>query len=143
MKRLLLLLSALMGLASPALAKTPTPAELDLIAWQQKIDDAVVATDLAFLQGAFTEDFHFKHGTGKEDTKQSWLESVEKNRGGFVSRIHSDVEAEIHGDIGITQGKLTVTRKNQSYLLLYVRVYVHRDGRWQMLSHRTVVQQGP
>jgi hypothetical protein len=139
MKRLLLLCLAL---ALSPLARAATPAEQELIDLQQQIDNAVAAGDGAFLQGAYADDFRFKHGTGLVDNKESWLKSVEKNKGNFLSRAHGDVEAELHGDVGIAAGKLKVVRKdNHGYLLDYVRVFVRGDGRWQMIMHRTVVQQ--
>lgn len=139
MKRLLVLCFAL---ALATLAHAATPAEQELIDLQQRIDDAVATGDLAFVTDAYAADFRFKHGTGLVDNKESWLKSVEKNQGNFLSRTHADVEAEIHGDVGIAAGKLKVTRKdNHGYLLDYVRVFTRHDGRWQMITHRTVVQQ--
>jgi hypothetical protein len=139
MKRLL---CTVLFLALSVLARAATPAEQELIDLQQRIDDAVAGGDRAFLQGAYADDFRFKHGTGLVDNKESWLKSVEKNQGNFLSRAHSDVEAEIHGDVGIVAGKLKVVRKdNHGYLLDYVRAFVRRDGHWQMIMHRTVVQQ--
>jgi len=139
MQRLVLLC---LFLALSSLVHAATPAEQELIDLQQRIDGAVAAGDGSFLQGAYADDFRFKHGTGLVDNKESWLKSVEKNRGNFLSRAHSDVEAEIHGDIAIAAGKLKVVRKdNHGYLLDYVRAFVRRDGRWQMIMHRTVVQQ--
>ena len=136
MKPFLPYLAALLVAFSTAFAQTP--AEQELIATQQQIDDAIVAADIAWLQKAYTEDFYFKHGTGSVDNKESWLKAVEKNRGNFIARQHSNVQVDLHGDIGVTHGNLRVTRKDQNgYLLDYVRVYLRKDGRWQMLSHRT------
>jgi lactoylglutathione lyase len=136
MKHILPCLAALLSLLSSAFGQTP--AEQELIATQQQIDDAIVAADIPRLQDAYTEDFYFKHGTGAVDDKTSWLKSVEKNRGNFLARQHSNVQVDLHGDIGVTHGNLRVTRKDQNgYLLDYVRVYRRQDGRWQLLSHRT------
>jgi hypothetical protein len=109
-----------------------------LLNFERKIDEAVVATDLPFLHTAYAEDFRFKHGTGYVDDKASWLKDVEKNKGLFVSRIIDSVEVEIHNNIGITNGRLTVTRKDKTYVLNYVRVYIRREDQWQMIMHRTV-----
>ena len=70
--------------------------------------------------------FHFKHGTGHIDDKASWLRDVQKNNGIFVSRTLDSVEVEIHKNIGITNGHLAVVRKESSYTLKYVRVYVRK-----------------
>ncbi|MBL9218911.1 MAG: nuclear transport factor 2 family protein [Opitutaceae bacterium] len=138
MKRFGLLLAVASLCLASAMGRDVSPAEQELVVFQQKIDDAVVSADVVWLQGAYTDDFYFKHGTGHVDSKASWLANVKKSQGGFLSRTHLDVEVDLHGDIGITRGKLRVMRKEQSYLIDYVRVYVRRDGRWQLLSHRTV-----
>lgn len=135
MSRFLLCLACLLSFTA---ASAQTPAEQELITTQQKIDDAIVAGDTGWLQDAYTGDFYFLHGTGSVDNKESWLKAVAKNKGNFLARQHSDVKVDLHGDIGITHGKLRVTRQDQNgYVLDYVRVYVRKDGRWQLLSHRT------
>jgi len=73
-----------------------------LLAFEKKVDEAVVATDLNFLENAYADDFHFKHGTGHVDDKTSWLKDVVKNKGVFISRTLDSVEVEIHGNVGIT-----------------------------------------
>jgi hypothetical protein len=60
--------------------------EQHLLDFEKKIEAAVVAADLSFLQKAYADDFRFKHGTGHIDTKATWLKDVEKNKGKFVSR---------------------------------------------------------
>jgi hypothetical protein len=115
--------------------------EQHLLDFEKKIEAAVVAADLSFLQKAYADDFRFKHGTGHIDTKATWLKDVEKNKGKFVSRNVDKSEAELHGDIGITQGTITVTRTESSYTIHYVRVYRKVDNAWELFMHRTVQQE--
>jgi ketosteroid isomerase-like protein len=73
------------------------------------------------------------------EIKAEWLKSVAKR--GFVSRKISLVEVELHGDVAVTFGRLDVVKSGEAgekYSLRYVRVYERRNGRWQMLMHRTV-----
>ena len=114
--------------------------EQQLLDFEKQIEAAVVAADISFLQKAYADDFRFKHGTGHIDSKASWLKDVEKNKGKFVSRNVNSAEVEIHHDIGITQGSITVTRTESSYTIYYVRVYRKIDDLWQMFMHRTVQQ---
>lgn len=109
-----------------------------LMEFEKKIDEAVVAANMAFLQKAYADDFRFKHSTGYVDDKASWLKDVEKNKGSIISRTFDSVEVEIHGDVGITNGILKVKRKDRAYQLEYVRVYVRKNGQWQMIMHRSV-----
>ena len=108
----------------------------------QRIDRAVVAKDLKFLQKHYGSDFIFTHSTGLVDSKQSWIESIRKSKG-FASREHDSTIVELHKDIAIVTGKLTVGRVQPAqdgttkYSLKFVRVYVLRKKTWQMISHRT------
>lgn len=110
----------------------------DLLAFEQSIEQAVVAADISFLEKVYAEDFRFKHGTGSVDSKESWLKDVAKNKGTFLARKIDSVEVEIHGDIGITNGTLIVTRTDRSYTLQYVRAYRKKGKKWELFMHRTV-----
>ncbi len=116
----------------------------DLLKFERNIEKAVVETNIPFLEKAYAGDFRFKHGTGIVDSKASWLKSVTAAKGQYISRVVDSVEVEIHDTIGITNGKITVTRKtdaaNRVYIIKYVRVYLKRNEQWQLISHRTVLQ---
>jgi len=105
----------------------------------QHIDDNVVKQNIAELEKEYAVDFVFTHGSSNIDGKTSWLRSVAK--GGFAKRQHDSVTVEMHGDIAIVRGKLSVEKKNKEktarYCLRYVRVYTYREARWQMISHFT------
>lgn len=113
-------------------------AEQALLNFEKSIEQAVVAADIEFLKGVYAEDFRFKHGTGLVDSKESWLIDVAKNKGKFVSRTIDAVEVEIHGEIGITNGTLTVIKTDRSYTLHYVRAYRKKGKGWELFMHRTV-----
>lgn len=108
----------------------------------RKIDRAVVSKDLEFLHKHYGEDFVFTHGTGLIDSKRSWLESVKKSKG-YASRNHDSTVVELHKDVAIISGKLTVGRiepakdGTMKYSLRYVRVFALRKKNWEMISHRT------
>ena len=108
----------------------------------RKIDRAVVAKDMKFLSKHYGEDFVFTHGTGLIDSKNSWLESIRKSKG-YASREHDSTVVELHKDIAIISGKLTVGRLTPTsdgtskYSLRYVRVFALRKKNWEMISHRT------
>ncbi len=108
----------------------------------RKIDKAVVAKNIATLEQSYGEDFIFTHGTGLVDSKKSWLEAIKKNPG-YVSREHDSIQVELHKDIALVFGKLTVARLQPAkdgtskYSLHYVRVFALRKKNWEMISHRT------
>lgn len=108
----------------------------------RKIDKAVVAKDFQILEQHYGDDFVFTHGTGFVDSKKTWIENVKKSKG-YVSREHDSTNVELHRDIAIVNGKLTVGRLEPAkdgtskYSLRYVRVFALRKKNWQMISHRT------
>ncbi|CAN5350760.1 hypothetical protein BH09BAC3_BH09BAC3_08810 [soil metagenome] len=116
----------------------------DLLEFERKIEKSVVETNIPFLEKAYADDFRFKHGTGLVDSKASWLKSVLNAKGKYISRFLDSVEVEIHDKIGITNGKITVTRKtdaaDKKYMIKYVRVYVRKKDQWELISHRTVYE---
>lgn len=109
-----------------------------LLAFEKQIEQAVVNSDVEFLEKAYASDFRFKHGTGLVDSKESWIKSVAKNKGSYLSRNVDYAEVEIHGEIGITNGAITVTKKDSSYTIQYVRVYRKKGAGWELFMHRTV-----
>jgi ketosteroid isomerase-like protein len=108
----------------------------------RKIDRAVVSKDMKFLDKHYGEDFVFTHGTGLIDSKGSWMENIKKSKG-YASREHDSTIVELHKDIAIITGKLTVGRLEPAkdgttkYSLRYVRVFALRKKNWEMISHRT------
>ena len=105
------------------------------------LDHSVVKKNAQVLEKHYANDFVFTHGTGLVDSKQSWVKNVLDTSVHFLSRTHDSVLVELHGDIAILNGTLTVRRQGKSdvsvYALRYVRVYVLRKKVWQMISHRT------
>ena len=59
----------------------------------------------------------------------------------FLSRQHDSVDVELHGDVAVLAGKLTVKRRGANkisgYGLRYIRVYAYRKKEWRLLSHRS------
>lgn len=103
------------------------------------LDRAVVNKQLDRLQRHYATDFIFTHSTGHVDSKSSWIKSVMDTSVHFISREHDSVYVELHKDIAIVAGTLTVHRrtkaKDTAYALRYIRVFIYRDSRWQLISH--------
>ena len=120
----------------------------DVLALERRMEEAVLHADVAFLDGVLADDFTYTHGdgwtTGGEilgvDTREEWLASL---AGRYSRREVDSQQAEIHGDVAITMGRLRArgggpVAEQRSFSFWYVRVYAQRDGEWKYLSHRTV-----
>ena len=117
-----------------------------IAALEQRIENAVVAREVAFLDSAYAPDFRFKHSTGDLDTRAEWVASVQQSR--FDSRQVDSLDVELHGDVALTTGRLHVRRRPddpgwatnprwREYTVRYARVYVRRAGRWRLLTHHS------
>ena len=99
-----------------------------LLHLNQTIDHHVVAQNIPALDSLYAPDFVFSHGSGRVEGKEGWLKSVAK--GGFVLRNHDSVVVELHGDVAVVRGRLSVHKRKgeglDRYWLRYVRVYARR-----------------
>ena len=141
MKRIYFLLS--LAILPLCFLGAQTPADSSyLVTLNQQTDDYVVQQNSTALEKIYAEDFVFSHGSGRIDSKQSWLKSVAK--GGFLSRQHDSVMVELHPAIAIVRGKLSVQKRNKDktdrYHLKYVRVYAYREKQWWFISHLTTYE---
>lgn len=105
--------------------------------FENKIAQAVVHHNLDTLKTVYAFDFVFTHGTGQVQNKDEWLAAVKKSD--YTVRELEAQAVEIHGDIAITTGRLTINpRDKETFWVDYVRVYRRHNHRWQMISHRSV-----
>ena len=142
MARSLLLFSFLFSVAACfAQSNDALRKELDLL--NQSIDQAVVDKNISFLKKHYADDFVFTHFTGQIDSKESWIKNIESmGDARFTKREHDSTTVELHGEVAIIFGKLSVTRESKEktlsgYALWYVRVFARRNKVWQMISHRS------
>lgn len=116
--------------------------ERELDDLNRKIDQAVVDKNIDFMKKHYADDFVFTHSTGLIDSKESWVKNIEKmGTEKFLSRAHDSTKVEMHGDVAIIFGKLSVERQGKEkiskYALHYVRVFALRNKVWQMISHKS------
>lgn len=141
MRHLLFLLAFVLCVDAFSQADASLKKELDQL--NQAIDQSVVTKDISFLKKHYSDDFVFTHFTGLIDSKQSWIKNIESmGDARFIKRQHDSTVVELHGDVAIIYGKLTVERESKEktisgYALWYVRVFALRNKIWQMVSHRS------
>ena len=142
MKVILLCLAAL-STAFIVSAQNKNGDSASVIILNQQIDNYVVAKNVKGLDSLYTDDFVFNHGSGKVQNKSAWLASV--SNGNFPLRQHDSVTAEMHAGLAIVKGKMNIQRidkdKTDRYWLKYIRTYIWKQQRWQMISHSTVYEE--
>ena len=125
----------------------------EVLALEQKIEDAIVRGDVAFVDRVTPPDFSFVHGDGwthggrplMSDDKAAFLKRVADKE--YLVHDLDQVKVEMHGDVAITSGRYVSlfvpanrNAANPARLnsIWFERVYAKRNGQWQFLSHRTV-----
>lgn len=110
-----------------------------ILVLNQQIDNYVVKQQVELLSKFYADDFVFSHGSGKVEGREGWLKSVVK--GNFLLRQHDSVTVEMHQELAIVRGKLSVHKNNKDkidrYHLKYFRLYAYRNNQWQLISHIT------
>ena len=126
-----------------------SPAAQEVMEAERKMEAAVVAGDLAYVDSVSAPDLLFTHGDGWTTGGQPLLED---NRAAFLKRVQNkqylvrdldSVKVEMHGDIAITYGRyIAHTRMGPPdkswFSVWFERVYQKKDGKWMYVSHRTV-----
>lgn len=141
MRRVTSFLMFLLIACGVAAAAPDDPLGIDPAKFDAQIEAAMLRKDVAFFQQVLSPDVRFSHGTGTVWNKQQWLDALPNAT--YTARDLDSVEVEPHGDVVETTGHIhikTSSAKNPEYNIWYVRVYARRDGRWRLLSNRTVRQ---
>lgn len=140
MRNILIFLVALHPAFASAQGRNTTTIKHNIDSINRLLDRAVVAKDKAILEKHYAHDFFFRHGTGALDGKESWMAYVMRSDHQYLFREHDSIEVELHGNLAIVAGTLTVKRQQGTYVLRYSRLYAWRKKRWQLVSHRTFAE---
>lgn len=139
MKKIILLFTFFLALHTFLCAQAGKADSSYLVELNQQIDNYVVKQNVDLLGKLYADDFIFSHGSGRVEGREGWLKSVAK--GNFLLRQHDSVTVEMHPELAIVRGKLTVHKNNKDktdrYHLKYFRLYALRNKQWQLVSHIT------
>lgn len=139
MKHLSLFFLAFFAIANADAQVANTADSIFLIKLNQQLDDYVVSHNVRGLDSIYADDFVFSHGSGRVEGKVGWLGTV--GRANYPLRQHDSVRVELHPSLAIVKGKMDIKKinkdKTDSYHLRYIRVFVLRSKRWQLVSHNT------
>jgi ketosteroid isomerase-like protein len=139
------------GNAQPGAADLATMNEV--IAFERKMEAAVVRGDVRTLEPMLADSFIFTHGDGwatggaplKTDTKASWLAYVAQQPTPYLYRELDHVQVELHGDIALTLGRYLYLPRpadgkptTSHRYVWFERVYQKQNGQWRHVSHKTV-----
>jgi ketosteroid isomerase-like protein len=101
-------------------------------------DAALSAGDTRTLAAVLADDFVYTHSTGVSQAKQTFIDQVAARQTRSL-RQTSDVSVQLHGDVAITCGNLTMAYSTgrPDHRLRYIRVYRRTSEAWQPIAHCT------
>lgn len=144
MQRGLCALAVLLALPARGGAQA-RPASSDsalLVAIELRIESATMRRDVAYLDSVYAPSFRFKHSTGSLEERAPRLAGLRTGTARVFARDLDSLDVEVHGDIALTTGRIHVRQESADpkwaeYTVRYARVYVRREGRWQLLTHHS------
>ena len=121
-----------------------------IAALEQRIENALLSRNAAFLDSVYAPTFRFKHSTGNLETRASRMAALRRPAapdapGRMLERTVDSLEVEVHGNVALTTGRIHIRRAGgdprwQNYTIRYVRVYAKTPGsggRWQLVTHHS------
>jgi ketosteroid isomerase-like protein len=138
------------GNAKPALEplsiSDDSKAEQEVRAAETLFNEARARADFAVLERLLTDDWTITHSDGSTDTKAKYLADLRSGARKFDFVRQDEFSVRLHGDTavasGFTNSSVQYNGQPQGGALRFTRIYVNRNGRWQMIvSHATTRRQ--
>jgi ketosteroid isomerase-like protein len=122
-----------------------TSDERDLKQLVKDLNAAIVKADTAFLERILDQDYVHYRPRGTVENRAQYLENRKTGNVNFESLVADDVKVRFYGDAALVTYRSTAKGKDQQGAIdeqrLWTRVFVRRDGRWQLVhSQGTSVQ---
>src|SRR3954463_15081084 len=119
--------------------------ERELTQLVKDFNAALVKADTAFLDKVLGQDFvHYRpHGT--VENRAQYLENRKTGGVDFDSLVADDIKVRFYGDAAVVTYRSTAKGKDQRGAIdeqrRWTRLFVRRDGRWQLVhSQGTTIQ---
>jgi ketosteroid isomerase-like protein len=129
----------------PTMAQSPGDAKENLITIQKQWADARVKPDIAYLERLYAKEFRVHTMDGAVASRADDIAMFKEGRikPDFVR--DEDMNVSVYGEVGIVTGIENVggtypagplKAQKAELSLRFTNVFVHRDGRWQLVLHQ-------
>ncbi len=116
-------------------------AEAALRALEARLDAARVGADVALFEQVLASEFRTTNPAGAVTGRQQALDDARSGALRVKSSQSVDISVELTDGVAIVRGKAIMkaayTGHDISGTYAYTHVYVHRDGRWQVVAAHT------
>jgi ketosteroid isomerase-like protein len=123
----------------------PVSDERELTQLVKDLNAALVKTDIAFLERVLDKDYSHYRPHGTVENRAQYLEDRKNGRVNFESLIADDVKVRFYGDTALVTYRSTAKGKDSDGAIdeqrLWTRVFVRKNGHWQLVhSQGTTIQ---
>ncbi len=109
--------------------------------------EAMSKVDIPTFESLLTDDFVYHQAGGTIATKKSYSESLKAGQVKIKSAKRYDVTTRFYGDTAVVMGKtdvdVNIKGEDKQFKLLYLNVWVKRDGRWLLAGRESTFQAPP
>ena len=131
--------------AQRANPQDPAGDERELTQLVKDFNRAIVARDIAFLERVLHQDYIHYRPRGTVENRAEYLENRKTGRVDFDSLDADEIKVRRYGDTAVVTYRSTAEGKDQQGTIdeqrRWTRVFVWRDGRWQLVhSQGTSIQ---
>jgi uncharacterized protein (TIGR02246 family) len=113
-------------------------AERELRQLEHKIAEGVVARDAAFVERVWADEFVYTGVRGEVKAKADILDELKAGDLRFEVLKFDDVRVRVFGNAAVATGRATTKGRSKegeiSGEFRYTRVYVKRNGAWQLVA---------
>ena len=99
---------------------------------------AVVKADVATLEGLTSDDYVLINANGQVSNKAETMSSIKTGKIKLTSNEVSDLKVRVYGNTAVVTGKAnskgTIGGRELKGPVMFTRVYVKKNGKWQSVA---------
>jgi uncharacterized protein (TIGR03067 family) len=121
--------------------------ERELTQLLKDLNAATLKADVAFLERVLHEDYVHLRPRGTTEDRAQYLENRKTGRVAYEVLDWDEVKVRLYGDTAIVTGRSTIKGKDQQGAIdqqqRWTRVFLRREGRWQLVHFQGTLVQKP
>lgn len=134
--------------AAPCAQPAAQSATAQILALQERIDEALLSNDSRALAPLLTPDATRTGPSGSITTRQQWLESIDRREIRYLSVERRDTSLRFYGNVAVVTGLVDIQVEKPGTGPIvehnrYLRVYVRQDGKWRLAAHQATAVARP
>src|SRR5262249_43315883 len=110
-------------------------------------NEAIVKADIAFLERVLHEDYIHIRPRGTVENRAQYLENRKTGRVDFELLVADEIKVRLYGDTAVVTGRSTAKGKDSQGGIdeqrRWPRVFLRREGRWQLVHFQGTPIQKP